>query len=231
MTSFQAWLHLPHLSSQTTVVRTLRLHAAVSAQDPRVQRSPSKGGDGCPTRFTPRHSRIVDDFGGLDVLVNHAGTQFQKGALQDITEEQLRRTFEVNVFALIWTTQAALRHMEPGSSIINTSSVTGLRGKEDLLDYSASKGAVTSFTYALAQSLIPRGIRVNAVAPGPVWTPLIPATFSPERVEKFGSQVPMARAADPDEIAPSYVFLASNRLSSYYSGEVIAPIGGQTLPG
>jgi NAD(P)-dependent dehydrogenase (short-subunit alcohol dehydrogenase family) len=121
--------------------------------------------------------------------------------------------------------------MPDGSAIVNTSSINGLRGNKTLIDYSATKGAINAFTYALAQALVERRIRVNAVAPGPVWTPLIPSTFPPEKVEKFGADVPMERAAQPDEIAPSYVFFASSQLSSYYSGEVLAPIGGETLPG
>jgi NAD(P)-dependent dehydrogenase (short-subunit alcohol dehydrogenase family) len=121
--------------------------------------------------------------------------------------------------------------MPRGSSIINTASITGLRGSPGLLDYSATKGALIALTYALSQALSERGIRVNAVAPGPVWTPLIPATFDAEKVSQFGADVPMGRPAQPDEIAPSYVFFASDRLSSYYSGEVLAPVGGQTMPG
>jgi NAD(P)-dependent dehydrogenase (short-subunit alcohol dehydrogenase family) len=123
-----------------------------------------------------------------------------------------------------------LPHLSDGSAIINTSSINGLRGNKTLIDYSATKGAILAFTYSLAQSLQDRGIRVNSVAPGPVWTPLIPATFEAERVAKFGSQAPMGRAAQPDEIAPSYVFFAAGQLSSYYSGEVLAPVGGETLP-
>jgi NAD(P)-dependent dehydrogenase (short-subunit alcohol dehydrogenase family) len=126
---------------------------------------------------------------------------------------------------------AALEHMGKGASIINTGSVNGLRGNKSLIDYAASKGAVHVLTMSLAQSLVDRGIRVNCVAPGPVWTPLIPATFPEEKVEEFGKQVPMGRAGQPDEIAPSYVFFASDALSSYYTGEVLAPIGGETLPG
>jgi NAD(P)-dependent dehydrogenase (short-subunit alcohol dehydrogenase family) len=118
-----------------------------------------------------------------------------------------------------------------GGAIINTSSINGLRGNKSLIDYAATKGAVLAFTYSLAQAMLDRGIRVNSVAPGPVWTPLIPATFGADKVSGFGSQAPMGRAAHPDEIAPSYVFFAAGRLSSYYSGEVLAPVGGETLPG
>lgn len=173
----------------------------------------------------------VRDLGGLDVLVNNVAHQRPVDDLAELTAEQWEYTFRVNIHSYYWTTRAALAHLPDGSAIINTSSVNGLRGNRTLLDYSATKGAVIAFTYALAQSLMDRGIRVNCVAPGPVWTPLIPATFPPERVEEFGKQAPMGRAAQPDEIAPSYVFLAADRLSSYYSGEVLAPIGGETMPG
>jgi NAD(P)-dependent dehydrogenase (short-subunit alcohol dehydrogenase family) len=124
-----------------------------------------------------------------------------------------------------------LPYMGEGSAIINTGSVNGLRGNKSLIDYSATKGAVHALTYSLAQVLLPRGIRVNCVAPGPVWTPLIPATMPEEKVDSFGAQAPMGRPASPDEIAPSFVFFASDRMSSYYTGEVLAPIGGETLPG
>lgn len=169
----------------------------------------------------------VSGLGGLDILVNHAGTQYQQDSLEDVDDAAMLRVFAVNVFAPIRLTRAALPHLGRGSSIINTASVTALHGNPTLLDYSASKGAILSFTYALASSLADRGIRVNAVAPGPVWTPLIPSTFDAQHVEGFGSHTPMGRPADPDEIAPSYVFLASGTLSSYYSGQVLAPVGGE----
>jgi len=170
---------------------------------------------------------MVSQLGGLDVLVNHAGTQYRQDSLADVDDDAMLRVFAVNVFAPIRVTRAALPHLGRGSSIINTASVTALHGNPSLLDYSASKGAIVSFTYALASSLAERGIRVNAVAPGPVWTPLIPSTFDAESVESFGSRTPMGRPAQPDEIAPSYVFLASETLSSYYSGQVLAPVGGE----
>ncbi|GAB3289459.1 SDR family oxidoreductase [Parasphingorhabdus pacifica] len=180
-------------------------------------------------------ARVVDDaaekLGGLDVLVNHAGTQYPQDGLDKVDTGQLDRTFKVNVYSLFWLSQAALRHLPTGGAIINTGSVNGLRGNKGLIDYSASKGAVHVFTQSLAQSLADRGVRVNCVAPGPVWTPLIPATFGEEKVEGFGGQTPMGRMAHPDEIAPSYVFFASSVLSSYYTGEVLAPVGGETHPG
>jgi NAD(P)-dependent dehydrogenase (short-subunit alcohol dehydrogenase family) len=138
---------------------------------------------------------------------------------------------QVNVDSFFHVTKAALKLMPDRSTIINTASINGLRGNKSLIDYSATKGAVIALTYALAQSLADRGIRVNCVAPGPVWTPLIPATMPPEHVESFGGQTPFGRPAQPDEIAPSYVFFAAHQLSSYYSGEVLAPLGGETLPG
>jgi NAD(P)-dependent dehydrogenase (short-subunit alcohol dehydrogenase family) len=173
----------------------------------------------------------VEQLGGLDVLVNHVGTQTPVDSPEEITTEQWDGTFKTNVYSYFWTTKAALAHLGEGSAIINTGSVNGLRGNKSLIDYAATKGAIHVLTFSLAQALVDRAIRVNCVAPGPVWTPLIPATMPEEKVEQFGQQVPMGRAAQPDEIAPSYVFFASEQLSSYYTGEVLAPIGGETLPG
>jgi NAD(P)-dependent dehydrogenase (short-subunit alcohol dehydrogenase family) len=173
----------------------------------------------------------VSELGGLHVLVNHVGTQTPVDSPDELTSEQWDGTFKTNVYSYFWTTKVALEHMEEGAAIVNTGSVNGLRGNKSLIDYAASKGAIHVLTFSLAQALVDRGIRVNCVAPGPVWTPLIPATFPEEKVEQFGQQVPMQRAAQPDEIAPSYVFFASEQLSSYYTGEVLAPIGGETLPG
>lgn len=175
--------------------------------------------------------RAVEELGGLDILVNHVGTQTPVESLEELSSEQFDYTFKVNIYSHFWTTKAALRHLPEGGAIINTASINGLRGNKTLMDYSATKGAVLAFTYSLAQNLVERRIRVNAVAPGPVWTSLIPATMPPEKTASFGQQVPMGRAAQPDEIAPSYVFFAAERLSSYYTGEVLAPIGGETLPG
>jgi NAD(P)-dependent dehydrogenase (short-subunit alcohol dehydrogenase family) len=175
--------------------------------------------------------QTVQELGGLDILVNHVGTQSPAKSLEELSSEQFDYTFKVNIYSHFWTTKAALRYLPDGAAIINTASINGLRGNKTLLDYSATKGAIIAFTYSLAQNLVERRIRVNAVAPGPVWTPLIPATFPPEKASSFGQQVPMGRAAHPDEIAPSYVFFAAERLSSYYTGEVLAAIGGETLPG
>jgi NAD(P)-dependent dehydrogenase (short-subunit alcohol dehydrogenase family) len=169
------------------------------------------------------------EFGRIDVLVNNAAFQSPVDSVLDLTLDQWRHTFGVNVEAAFFLVQAALPSMRDGSCIINTASVTGLRGHATLLDYAASKGAMLALTYSLAQALVDRRIRVNAVAPGPVWTPLIPATLGREKAEEFGAQVPFDRAAEPDEIAPSFVFLASDRMSSYYTGQVLSPLGGQVL--
>lgn len=184
----------------------------------------------------PAHCRhvveeTVKQLGALDIVVNNVAFQSPASDLSAISDDQWRRTFAVNIDSFFHVTKAALRHLPDGSAIINTASINGLRGNKTLIDYSATKGAVIALTYSLAQSLTPRNIRVNCVAPGPVWTPLIPATMDAEKTESFGEQVPMGRAAQPDEIAPSYVFFAAPRMSSYYSGEVLAPIGGETLPG
>ncbi|CRZ15706.1 SDR family oxidoreductase [Mycolicibacterium neworleansense] len=176
-------------------------------------------------------SRTAGALGGLDVLVNNVAYQSPTESFTDITDEQWRHTFAVNIDSFFHVTKAALDHLPDGGAIINTASINGLRGNKTLMDYSATKGAVIALTYSLAQALAERRIRVNCVAPGPVWTPLIPATMDSGRVESFGEHTPFSRAAQPDEIAPSYVFFAANQLSSYYSGEVLAPLGGETLPG
>jgi NAD(P)-dependent dehydrogenase (short-subunit alcohol dehydrogenase family) len=175
--------------------------------------------------------RTVDELGALHVLVNNIAYQEPQDSLEQISTEQWERTLRTNITSFFMITRAALPHLKEGAAIINTSSINGLRGNRSLIDYAASKGAVNAFTQSLAQALVDRRIRVNAVAPGPVWTPLIPATMSTEKVEQFGNQVPMGEAAHPDDIAPSYIFFASDRLSGYYTGEVLAPIGGETLPG
>jgi NAD(P)-dependent dehydrogenase (short-subunit alcohol dehydrogenase family) len=191
----------------------------------------------CDVQVEDEARRIVTDtveqLGKLNVLVNHAGTQTPVDAPDEITSEQWEGTFRTNVHGPWWTTHEALKHLpdDGTGAIIFTGSVNGLRGNKDLIDYAATKGAIHVLTFSLAQALIERRIRVNCVAPGPVWTPLIVATFPEEKVESFGQQVPMQRAAQPDEIAPSYVFFASEQLSSYYTGEVLAPIGGETTPG
>lgn len=176
-------------------------------------------------------TRTVQELGGLDVLVLHHGTQEPVKDVREIDTGDLDRTFRVNVYSLFWTVQAALDHLPDDGSIVITGSINGLRGNKTLIDYSASKAAAMTFGQSMAQSLLERGIRVNCVSPGPVWTPLIPATFDSDRVEGFGEQAPMGRPAQPDEIAPSYVFFASNRLSSYYTGQNLVPAGGEIHPG
>ncbi|MBW8485215.1 SDR family oxidoreductase [Actinomadura parmotrematis] len=183
-----------------------------------------------------RHARevvahAVRDLGGLDVLVLHHGTQAPVDDIREIDGARLRRTFDVNVLSLFWIVQEALPHLGRGSSIVVTGSVNGLRGNKTLIDYAASKAAAMGLAASLAQNLMEREIRVNVVAPGPVWTPLIPATLPEGKVEEFGEQAPMGRAAEPDEIAPSYVFFAANRLSSYYTGQTLVPGGGEIHPG
>jgi len=172
-------------------------------------------------------NRAVEELGGIDVLVEHAATQTPVDDFTDLTTEQLRRTFDVNVMGVFWTVREALPHMSEGGSIIITGSINGLRGNRSLIDYASSKSAVMNLAVSLSQVLMDQGIRVNCVAPGPVWTPLIPATLGERGSEGFGAQAPMGRAADPDEIAPSYVFFASERLSSYYTGETLTPTGGE----
>ena len=168
---------------------------------------------------------VVDEFGSLDILVNNAGKQFPQDDIADISVDQLRETFETNFFGLFYLTKAALEHMTSGNTIINTSSVTAYNGSAGLLDYSATKGAITSFTRSLALNLADKGIRVNAVAPGPIWTPLIPATFDAQKVKQHGADTPAKRRGQPAENAPAYVFLASTD-SSYMTGQTIHVDGG-----
>jgi NAD(P)-dependent dehydrogenase (short-subunit alcohol dehydrogenase family) len=173
--------------------------------------------------------RAVAEFGRIDVLVNNAAYQMsQDEGLLGITTEQFDRVFKTNIYAMFWLCKAAVPHMRPGSSIINTSSVQAVQPSPELLDYAATKAAIVNFTKALSADLVERGIRVNSVAPGPVWTPLIPATMPAEKVTSFGAQSPMGRAAQPAELAPPYVFFASQE-SSYVTGEVLGVTGGQPL--
>ncbi|HVM18428.1 MAG TPA: SDR family oxidoreductase [Egibacteraceae bacterium] len=174
--------------------------------------------------------QTVDQLGRLDTLVNNAAEQHPQESLTDISAEQLESTFRTNVFGMFHLTKAALPHLQPGSTIINTTSVTAYKGNPMLIDYSATKGAIVAFTRALSMSLAEKGIRVNAVAPGPIWTPLIPATFDEESVASFGADTPMGRPGQPEECATCYVFLASTD-SSYISGQVLHPNGGDVVNG
>jgi len=173
--------------------------------------------------------RTVSELGGIDVLVSNAAYQMSIGGIEELTTEQLLRTYYTNVFATFWLCKAAVRHMEPGSSIIITTSIQAYQPSPSLLDYASTKGALLNLTRGLAQDLAPKGIRVNTVAPGPIWTPLIPATMPAEQVGDFGSETPLGRAGQPAELAPAYVFLASQE-SSYVTGERIGVTGGMPMP-
>lgn len=173
--------------------------------------------------------KTLENFGKIDILVNNAAEQHEQKKLEDISAAQLEKTFRTNIFSMFYLTKAVLPHLKEGSSIINSSSVTAYKGSPELLDYSSTKGAIVAFTRSLSQSLVERKIRVNAVAPGPIWTPLIPASFNEQKVMHFGEQVPLKRAGQPDEIAPSYVFLASEIDSSYMTGQVLHPNGGTVV--
>jgi len=182
-----------------------------------------------------RHCRravhqTIKMFRKLDVLVNNAAEQHPQEDITRITADQLRRTFETNIFSFFFFVKAAMKHLKRGAAIINTTSVTAYRGSEHLLDYSSTKGAIVAFTRSLAKALAEKGIRVNGVAPGPIWTPLIPSTFPPDEVAEFGQDVPLKRAGEPMEVAPCYVFLASSD-SSYMTGQILHPNGGEVVNG
>jgi NAD(P)-dependent dehydrogenase (short-subunit alcohol dehydrogenase family) len=175
--------------------------------------------------------RTVEEFGKLDILVNNAAFQQHQETIEDVSDEQFDRTFKTNIYGYFYMAKAALRQMSEGACIINTGSITGLEGSKELLDYSATKGAIHAFTKSLAQNLVERRIRVNCIAPGPVWTPLNPAEKDAKDVAKFGADTPFKRPAQPEEMAPAYVFFASEADSSYITGEVLALLGGDTTAG
>ena len=203
--------------------------AAVEAEG---RRGLMMAGDVTDSEFCARAvETTVKNFDKIDILVNNAAYQQSQDGLEEISDEQLERTFKTNIFGYFYMARAALAHMDQGSAIINTGSITGLDGSKKLLDYSATKGAIHAWTKSLAQNLIEKGIRVNCVAPGPVWTPLNPADKPAKEVAKFGSDTPMKRPAQPEEIAPAYVYFASESDSSYVTGEVLTLLGGETTAG
>ena len=172
---------------------------------------------------------VINDFGGLNILVNNGGVQFPRDHFEDITPQQVKESFMTNIFGMMFLSQSAVPYLSEGDTIINTTSVTAYRGSGHLIDYSATKGAIVSFTRSLATTLMEKGIRVNAVAPGPIYSPLIPATFDEEKVEHQGDETPMGRRGQPAELAPSYVFLATHADSSYITGQVIHVNGGDFI--
>jgi NAD(P)-dependent dehydrogenase (short-subunit alcohol dehydrogenase family) len=174
--------------------------------------------------------RTVKQFSGLDVLVNNAAEQYEQEDVEEIGEDQMVRTFRTNFFGYVFMTQAALPHLKEGATIVNTASITAYRGHPTLVDYASTKGAIVTFTRSLAEQLAEKGIRVNAVAPGPIWTPLIPASFDADSVAKFGQDTPLGRAGQPNEVAPSHLFLACED-SSYMTGQVLHPNGGEAVGG
>ena len=174
--------------------------------------------------------QTIREFGKIDILVNNAAEQHPQESIEKISEKQLERTFRTNIFSFFFMTKAAVKHLKKGAAIINTTSVTAYKGNPNLLDYSSTKGAITAFTRSLSQALTNKSIRVNGVAPGPIWTPLIPSTFASKDVQTFGSDVPLGRPGQPEEIAPSFVFLASDD-SSYMTGQILHPNGGTVVNG
>ncbi|CAG8640823.1 26246_t:CDS:2 [Racocetra persica] len=182
---------------------------------------------GCEENTIEIIDHVVKKWGRIDVLVNNASEQHVGGNIQDLSAEQLEKTFRTNIFGMVFLTKHAIKHMKKGSSIINTSSITAYKGHSLLIDYSMTKAAIVGFTRSLSLQLIDKGIRVNAVSPGPIWTPLVKASFPPEMLEDFGKETPFCRPGQPSEVAPCYVFLAGND-STYMSGQVLHPNGGET---
>jgi NAD(P)-dependent dehydrogenase (short-subunit alcohol dehydrogenase family) len=174
--------------------------------------------------------KIIETFKNVDVLVNNAAVQYPSVNFEEISSEHIIETFSVNILAMFWMSKAVIPHMKKGSCIINTTSVTAYRGSANLIDYSSTKGAIVSFTRSLSSNLVEKGIRVNSVAPGPIWTPLIPATFPPDHVSEFGTDVPMKRPGQPSEVAPAYIFLAGAD-ASYITGQIIHVNGGEIING
>lgn len=204
--------------------------AAVENEGRRCLLLPGNVADGAFCRGAV--ARVVEEYGKLDILVNNAAYQNRQPSIEDVTEEQWDLTFRTNIYGYFHMAKAAMPHLAPGSAIVNCGSITGLQGSSELLDYSATKGAIHAFTKSLAQNLVDRQVRVNCVAPGPVWTPLNPSdNKSPEEVSQFGAKTPMGRPAQPEEIAPAFVYFASNVDSSFVTGEVLTLLGGETTAG
>lgn len=219
-----AFTYLPQ--EETDANETLR------AIDEEGRTAISISGDIQDPKFCRRAvERTVESLGKLDILVNNAAYQQHRETLEDVSDEQWDRTFKTNIYGYFRLTKAALPHLKRGSAIVNTGSITGLEGSKELLDYSATKGAIHAFTKSLAQNLVEKGIRVNCVAPGPVWTPLNPSDKNAKVVAEFGADTPMKRPAQPEEIAPAFVFFASEVDSSYVTGEVLTLLGGETTAG
>jgi len=214
-----------YLSEHTDAEETRR---AVEAEGRRAILVPGDAGD--PEYALAAVASTVEELGRLDILVNNAAYQEHQESLLDITDEQIERTFRTNIFSLFYLTRAALPQLTAGSVILNTGSITGIDGSGGLLDYASTKGAIHAFTKSLAQNLLPKGIRVNCIAPGPVWTPLNPADVDAEEVAEFGADVPMKRPAQPEELAPAFVFLAAPMDSGYITGEVLHVFGGSPTP-
>jgi NAD(P)-dependent dehydrogenase (short-subunit alcohol dehydrogenase family) len=215
-----------HLAEEDTdATQTVKL---VEAEGRRCLTLPGDVGDEAFCRQAVE--RTVRELGRLDVLVNNAAEQHTTESITEISAEQLERTFRTNIFAMFYLTKAALPHLGEGSAIVNTTSVTAYQGNPSLLDYSSTKGAIVAFTRSLSQQVVSKGIRVNAVAPGPIWTPLIPATMPEEKVASFGKDVPLGRPGQPEEVAPCYLFLASDD-AAYMAGQVLHPNGGNVVNG
>jgi|ERR1043165_9523459 NAD(P)-dependent dehydrogenase (short-subunit alcohol dehydrogenase family) len=214
-------VYLPQEESDAQETR-----GAIEAEGARALLIP---GDVTDPKFCQRAVQdTIEEFGKIDILVNNAAFQQSQQKLQDLTETQWDKTFKTNIYGYFYMAKAAVPHLEPGSAIINTGSITGLEGNKQLLDYAATKGAIHAFTKSLAQNLLESGIRVNCVAPGPVWTPLNVSDRPAEKVAQFGSKTPLKRPAQPEEIAPAFVFFASDADSSYITGEVLTLLGGET---
>jgi len=216
---------ITYLDEHEDAQETVRL---VEAEGRRAMAIPGDIGNSDFAREVVR--QVVGSFGRIDILVNNAAEQHLVEKLEELSDEQLERTFRTNIFGQFFLTRAALPEMPEGSAIINTTSVTAYQGNPTLVDYASTKGAIVAFTRSLSKQLEKRKIRVNAVAPGPIWTPLIPASYPPEKVAKHGQQAPMGRAGEPDEVAPSYIFLASGD-AAYFSGQVLHPNGGTVVNG